>query len=72
MILLTTKEAAEMLRFSPSYMRELVMKRKLPYVKLGRAVRFCKEDIEKLVKENYVEISSTFCEQVGQGSVNPH
>lgn len=58
MKLLTTKEAAEILRFSPSYMRELVMKRKIPYIKLGRNVRFDKEDIDKLIKDNYVEKST--------------
>jgi excisionase family DNA binding protein len=58
MKLLTTREVAEILRFSPSYMRELVMKRKIPYVKLGRAVRFYEEDIDKLIKDNYVKKAS--------------
>ncbi|NBK21501.1 MAG: DNA-binding protein [Spirochaetia bacterium] len=58
MTLLTTREVAELLRYKPGYIRELVMKRKIPYIKLGRSVRFDKEDIEKLIKDNYVEKST--------------
>ena len=53
MTLLTTKQAAEMLQFSPSYMRKLVMRRKVPFIKIGRSVRFRKEDLEQMLDSNY-------------------
>lgn len=42
---LTTKEAAAFLGYKPSYLYKLTMWRKLPYYKVGRGVRFKREDL---------------------------
>ncbi|MFW5693826.1 MAG: helix-turn-helix transcriptional regulator [Alkalispirochaeta sp.] len=42
------------LGLSESYVRRLVMLRRIPYIKLGRAVRFDLDDIERWVRERRV------------------
>lgn len=60
MTLLTTNEAAEYLRYSASYLRKLVMLGKIPHVKFDRAVRFNKEDLDKMINDHKVQ-SADFC-----------
>lgn len=60
MTLMTTNEAARYLRYSPSYMRKLVMLKKLPFVKLDGAVRFRKEDLDEYVDRHLVVPESAF------------
>lgn len=47
--LLTVHEAASYLRWSPATLYTLASRRKLPFVKVGRSLRFRRSDIEKLV-----------------------
>ena len=48
---LTTKEAAAFLGYKPSYLYKLIMWRKLPYYKVGRGVRFKREDLVNFLTE---------------------
>lgn len=56
--LLTIHEIAEILNVSYSWTRAAVFKNKIPYVKVGRLVRFCKKDIEAWIKSNKRETES--------------
>lgn len=47
--LVNLTEAAEMLRLKPSTLRAWVLRRKIPFVKLGRRVLFRRSDIEALI-----------------------
>ena len=42
----TTEETADWLAVSPRMVRRLVAERRIPYVKVGRYVRFRPEDVE--------------------------
>ena len=48
---LTTKEAAAFLGYKSSYLYKLTMWRKLPYYKVGRGVRFKREDLVNYLTE---------------------
>ena len=51
--ILTSREAAELLRLSEPMLRKLRRQGKLPFLKFGRAVRFRREDLE-LFTERHV------------------
>jgi excisionase family DNA binding protein len=48
--LLTAEEVAKLLGVRPATIRQWRWQRRLPAVKLGRAVRFRREDIEAIVQ----------------------
>ena len=48
---LNVKEAAILLGYRPSYLYKLTMWRKLPYYKVGRGVRFKREDLINFLTE---------------------
>lgn len=48
---LTTKEAAAFLGYAPSYLYKLTMWRRLPFYKVGRGVRFKREDLINYLTE---------------------
>jgi excisionase family DNA binding protein len=50
--LLNTDDTAKMLGVKTSWVRMAVFRKKIPYVKLGRLVRFKREDLEKFIKDN--------------------
>jgi excisionase family DNA binding protein len=50
--LFTVPEAARLLRLSPNTLRQWIWQRRLPIVKLGRAVRIRKTDLENLIESN--------------------
>jgi excisionase family DNA binding protein len=52
--LLTVAEAASLLRLRPSTMRAWVLRRKIPYVKVGRLVRLRRADVEALIAASLV------------------
>ncbi len=52
--LLTISEAASLLRLKPSTIRAWVLRRKLPYCKVGRLVRIQRADIEGLIAASVV------------------
>jgi excisionase family DNA binding protein len=53
--LLTAKEAAEFLCLSENTIRQWIWQRRLPVVRLGRAVRLRREDLDQLIKRGREE-----------------
>ena len=53
--LLDIGEAAERLGVTPRFMRRLVFERRLPYIKVGKYVRFESADLEAWLASNRVE-----------------
>lgn len=56
--LLNISEVAEILRISPSTLREWVFMRKIPFIKVGRRVVFDPKDIQEFIRKNRVELPS--------------
>ena len=52
--LLTIAEAAAMLRLRPSTVRAWILRRKVPYCKVGRLVRIRRADVEAIVAQSLV------------------
>jgi excisionase family DNA binding protein len=52
--LMNLDEAAALLRLKPSTMRAWVLRRKIPFVKLGRRVLFRRSDLEALIASSLV------------------
>lgn len=50
--LLTYNEAARLLRIHPVTLRRLVSQRRIPFVKIGRSVRFVLEDLVQWIKDH--------------------
>jgi len=48
--LLTAKEAAEFLSVSENTIRQWIWQRRLPVIRLGRAVRLKRDDLSQLIK----------------------
>jgi excisionase family DNA binding protein len=53
--LLTAKEAGALLGLSEHTIRQWIWQRRLPVVRLGRAVRLRREDLEQLIERNREE-----------------
>jgi excisionase family DNA binding protein len=53
--LLKTKEAAQLLNLSENTIRQWIWQRRLPVVRIGRAVRLRREDLEQLIERNHEE-----------------
>jgi excisionase family DNA binding protein len=53
--LLTVPEAARFLRISPTGMRRLQQERRVPFIKVGGAVRFLREDLLAYLRKQRVE-----------------
>jgi len=54
--LLTVQDAAQMLAVSVSTLYGWVWQRKIPFVKMGRALRFSLDDLEKFIEANRTAI----------------
>ena len=52
--LLTVTEAASLIRLKPSTVRAWVLRRRIPYVKVGRRVLFRRSDLEALITSSVV------------------
>jgi excisionase family DNA binding protein len=52
--LVNVAEAAEMLRLKPSTIRQWVLRRRIPFVRLGRRVLFRRTDLEALITGSVV------------------
>ncbi len=52
--LLTLAEAAALLRLRVSTLRAWVLRRRIPYVKVGRLVRIRRSDVEALIEASMV------------------
>jgi len=53
--LLNVKEAARYLGTTPASLYSMVWRREVPFVKLGRSLRFDVRDLEKLIEESKVK-----------------
>lgn len=53
--LMDYSELALYLSVSESYLRRMVMKRSIPYIKIGRSVRFKKQRIEAWLDERTIK-----------------
>lgn len=51
-VLLKAKEAAEFLNVSENTVRMWIWQRRLPIVRLGRAIRLRRDDLELLIERN--------------------
>jgi excisionase family DNA binding protein len=51
-VLMTVEETAAYLRLAPWTIRHWVCQKKIPYVRLGRSVRFRRKDLERFVNQN--------------------
>lgn len=52
MNLLTIKQAMEFLNVTQTWLRTRIFKKEIPYVKVGRLVRFRQVDLEEYVQSN--------------------
>ena len=52
---MNVNEAAQFLAVSPSTLYGWVWQRRIPFVKVGRAVRFDVADLERFVTQNRIE-----------------
>ena len=52
--LITIVEAGAILRLRVSTLRAWILRRKIPYVKVGRLVRLRRADVEKLIESSVV------------------
>ena len=52
--LLTVAEAAQLLRLKPSTIRDWILKRRIPFVKISRRVFLRRADIEGLIASSVV------------------
>ncbi|MEZ5399234.1 MAG: helix-turn-helix domain-containing protein [Bryobacteraceae bacterium] len=50
--LMTVNETAAYLRLAPWTIRHWVCQKKIPYVRLGRSVRFRRKDLDRFVNQN--------------------
>lgn len=57
--LLTIAEASAMLRLQPSTLRAWILRRKLPYCKVGRLVRIRRGDVDALIDASIVPARPT-------------
>jgi len=58
--LLDTKEAAEFLGISKNTLYEWIIQRKIPHIKVGRLVKFRREDLEAWLKKRTQEERKDF------------
>lgn len=63
--LLTVKEAALYLGFAEGTIRNKVSKNEIPYVKLGKALRFRKSELDRWIIEKHASTEDT---DSGKGS----
>lgn len=54
-VLLTIDEAAEYLSIRPWTLRAWVSQKRIPYIKLGRLVRFELKSLEQFIRKNTIE-----------------
>ncbi len=63
--LLTLAEASSLLRLKVSTLRAWVLRRRIPYVKVGRLVRLRRADVEALITASLVPARPTAAEVRG-------
>ncbi len=58
LVLLEIGEVAELLATTPRHVRRLVAERRLPYIKVGRFVRFLPSDLARWLEQQRIEPNS--------------
>jgi excisionase family DNA binding protein len=58
--LLNVNEAAQLLALKPATLRAWILRRKIEFVRVGRAVRIPKKAIEELIQENTVPVREQY------------
>ena len=56
--LLSIEEVAKLLSVKVSWIRSLVFKKQIPYLKIGKHIRFSTTEIEKWVEERRIQEES--------------
>ncbi len=56
--LLDVEGAAEYLSVTPRFMRRLVAERRLPFVKLGRHLRFDPADLDRFINAGRIDVAA--------------
>ena len=51
--LLTVLQAADALALKPATIRKMILQRRLPVVRIGRAVRIKAADVEGIIRQGY-------------------
>lgn len=51
--LLTVLQAADALALKPATIRKMILQRRLPVVRIGRAVRIKQADVEGIIRQGY-------------------
>ena len=51
--LLTVFQAADTLALKPATIRKMILQRRIPVVRIGRAVRIKESDVERIVRDGY-------------------
>jgi excisionase family DNA binding protein len=54
-LLFRISEAAQILSVSQSYLRDLVSRKEIQHIKLGRAVRFTQNQLDEFVSEKVIK-----------------
>ncbi len=62
--LLTILEAAELLTIKVSRLRTAVFRKEIPYIKIGRLVRFKEDDLMNWVSENTQKVKKGFIDEL--------
>lgn len=50
------KQAGEYMNLKKSSLYRLTMQKKIPHIKIGRLLRFKKNDLDKFINQNLVEV----------------
>ena len=56
--LLTFQKAAELLDVKPSWLKSMVFKKQIPFIKVGKHIRFCPKEIQNWIAERKVQEDS--------------
>jgi excisionase family DNA binding protein len=53
--LLTIAELSNLLNVKPSWLRSMVFKKQIPFLKIGKHIRFSKAEIQKWIEERKIQ-----------------
>ena len=56
--LLTLKEIAEQLNVKESWLKAMIFRNEIPYIKIGKHIRFGQSEIQKWVEERKIQEGS--------------
>lgn len=56
--ILTLRELCELMNVKPSWLKSMVFRKKIPFIKLGKHIRFEKDEVQKWIEEKKVQEES--------------